>query len=437
MRRRQAMLAALAGAVMPGAGAAAEGLEAMAQALAARPFQPPPDDLPAAARGWDYDQWRRHPFTGTPRRSGPFAVHPFPRGYLFPDAVALELDGTPWQPGAEFQDAPPGLGFSGFRLVGELNTPGRPDEVVSFLGASYFRALGRGHAYGVSARAVSLGLGGVEEFPAFRLFRLAGDGVGALLDGPSLAGAFRITVAPGAETVLELHATLFPRHDLLALGVAPASSMFWFNTPHARDPRPAVHDSDTLAWEDAAGERRARPLDNPAAPRITDIPLPSPRGFGLLQRRRGPAAFADPEARYGDRPSLWVEPLGDWGPGHLRLLELPARDEYHDTIACAWQPAAPIPAGRPFRAAWRLRWADDAPARPGLARLASARREALGTALRFAGPALAATRPEGHGILAFEASEAEARLLLAPGGQARLRRADGTAASETAIGLPA
>lgn len=431
------MLAALAGAVAPRAGASSGGVEAMAEALAARPFLPPADDLPDGARGWDYDAWRRRGFEGTPPRVGPFTVHPFPRGYLFPDAVRIELDGRPWEPGNAFRHAPPGLGFSGFRLVGELNAPGRPDEIIAFLGASYFRALGRGHAYGISARAVSLNLGGVEEFPAFRLFRLSATGIEALLDGPSLAGAFRFTVSPGAETVVEVRATLFPRRDLPALGLAPASSMFWFNTPHPGDRRPAVHDSDILAWEDAGGERRVRPLDNPAAPRVTDIPLPAPRGFGLLQRRRGDAAFADAEARYGDRPSLWVEPLGDWGPGMLRLLELPARDEYHDTIACAWQTAAPVPAGRPFSAAWRLRWADDAPARPGLARLAEARREGAGTRLRFAGPGLAGTRPAGTGILGFAATAAEARLTLAPGGEARLLRADGAPASETAIGLPA
>ena len=430
------MLAALAGALAPRAGNAADDLEAMARALAARPFLPPPDDLPPAARDWDYDAWRRRAFAGSPRAAGAFQVLPFPRGYLFPDAVTIELDGAPWQPAADFAHAPAGLGFSGFRLVGELNAPGRPDEVISFLGATYFRALGRGHAYGISARALSLNLGGVEEFPAFRRFRIGAEGIGALLDGPSLAGALRCRVQPGDETLVEVQATLFPRRELRELGLAAASSMFWFNAGHPADPRPAVHDSDLLAWEDAAGERRVRPLDNPGAPRITDIALPAPRGFGLLQRRRGAEAFADPEARYGDRPSLWVEPIGDWGAGTLRLLELPARDEYHDTIALAWQPAAPIPPGQPFRAAWRLRWADDAPALPGLARITAARRDGTATRLHLAGAA-PGTTPEGSGILGFEATGSEARLTLAPGGEARLRHPDGRPASETAIGLPA
>ncbi|MCW8088375.1 glucan biosynthesis protein [Sabulicella glaciei] len=448
--RRELALAAWAGAGLSRVAIAATpsaDFEAQARALAARPFEPPDSELPEALRRLDYDGYRRLIFTGRAPRLGGFRVMPFHRGYLFPTRVeiALEQGGSfgAWRyDPADFQHAPPELpdiGFAGFRLLAELNAPGRWDEVVSFLGASYFRALGRGHAYGISARAVSVGLGGeAEEFPLFRAFRIRGGAeearMEALLDGPSLAGAFRIVLRPGEATVTELHAVLFPRRRLDRLGLAAASSMFWFSGAWPGDPRPAVHDSDFLLFETASGERVLRKLHNPAAPRLTDIPLASPRGFGLLQRRRGASAFHDPEARYGDRPSLWAEPLGDWGEGTLRLFEMPARDEYHDNIALTWQPANPPGPGESFRAAWRFHWADDALPRPGLARITEVSREGDAMRLRFSGTSLNDAIPVTQlaEIIHFEAAPGEALLALRPRGAARAFLArDGRALSET------
>ena len=39
---------------------------------------------------------------------------------------------------------PDDLGYAGLRFMHELDTPGKLDEIASFLGASYFRALGGG-----------------------------------------------------------------------------------------------------------------------------------------------------------------------------------------------------------------------------------------------------------------------------------------------------
>jgi glucans biosynthesis protein len=389
-----AALGAIAGA--RAAGFSAAQVEDMARDLASRPFAPPPDDLPPALAGLDYDNWRRITFRQESARwageAHGFTLHPFGRGYLFPHRVALHdvADGVarPWQwRAAEFRfdgllTPPESLGFSGFKLLGHLNAPGRADEIVSFLGASYFRALGRGHAYGISARGIALDVGGAEEFPEFRAFwieRPSGGAVTihALLDGPSVAGAYRLVVQPGVETATEVSACLFPRVPLRALGLAPASSMFR-GAPHepgrVPDSRPAVHDSDGLLIEHRSGERLWRPLGNPAAPRLAHFDAPAPRGFGLLQRARAFADYADAEARYHQRPSLWVEPVGDWGPGRVGLLELPTATEYEDNVAAFWQPAQPVPAGTAFRAAWRLRWCDDAPARPGLASIRATRR---------------------------------------------------------------
>jgi glucans biosynthesis protein len=444
------LLAALAAAQGPAhaGGTLTARVEAMAADLAARPYAPPEEALPDALASLDYDGYRRLTFEAEPPRLGPFRLQPFHRGYLFRRRVELNLveDGTarPWRyDAADFLHAPRAagdLGFAGFRLLGELNEPGRWGEVASFIGASYFRALGRGQAYGLSARGLALGLGGVEEFPDFRAFWIAAEGgearIHALLDGPSLAGAYAIVVRPGEETVTEIRAALFPRREGLDAGLAPASSMFWYagGDAPAGATRPAVHDSDVLLIETAEGDRLARPLVNPDRPRVTDLAASSPRGFGLLQRRRGFAAFADAEAKYHARPSLWTEPLGDWGEGSLRLLELPARDEYHDNIALAWRPARTPRPGEPWRVGWRLRWATDAPPAPGLARLVRAGREGGATELRFAGEGLARAEPAvtGGSAIAFAPDAEGATLLLraGPGTRATLRR-EGRAVSET------
>jgi glucans biosynthesis protein len=104
------------------------------------------------------------------------------------------------------------------------------------------------------------------------------------------------------------------------------------------DFRPEVHDSDGLLLRARDGEWLFRPLRNPQRTTRSQLRLDSPRGFGLLQRDREFASYQDLEARYERRPSAWVEPVGDWGPGALHLLEIASRSETHDNVAMAWVP---------------------------------------------------------------------------------------------------
>ncbi|HEX6241317.1 MAG TPA: glucan biosynthesis protein, partial [Polyangiales bacterium] len=76
----------------------------------------------------------------------------------------------------------------------------------------------------------------------------------------------------------------------------------------------------------------------PVRTRVSNYRLDSPRGFGLLQRDRDPDSYRDPVERYQDRPSAWVEPIGDWGAGQLRLLEFATELESDDNIASLWVP---------------------------------------------------------------------------------------------------
>jgi len=290
-----------------------------------------------------------------------------------------------WNLAEEARDAARGFGFSGFRTHGPLNRPDYFDEFLVFQGASYFRAVAKGQAYGLSARGLALKTAQPEgeEFPAFRRFWIERPRNGAesfvvhaLLDSPSLTGAYRFGVYPGETTAMEVNAILYPRTELTHLGAAPLTSMFfygWLDRAKADDFRPEVHDSDGLAILTGTGERLWRPLANPKSLQISAFLDYNPRGFGLIQRARRFERYEDLEAAYERRPSLWVEPKGDWGAGHVELVEIPTASEVHDNIAAYWRPAVSSPAKRPVQLAYTLRWGADAPGAPDLAQVAQSR----------------------------------------------------------------
>lgn len=318
-----------------------------------------------------------------------FQMDLMPPGFYYEDRVAVNVvrDGAaaPIPFSTDFFDfqeryfgfpegrAPSGqegdMGFSGIRFRHPINRPGVWDEVLVFQGASYFRAVARDTLYGLSARGLAIGTGSPdpEEFPLFTEFWVEEPEPGArtlrihaLLDGPSVAGAYRFIVTPGAETVMEVEARLFPRTDIAAAGIAPLTSMYFFG-PEKRagvdDFRDAVHDSDALRIVNGAGERLWRPLRNPAAVETSSFLDRDPQSFGLIQRSRAFTDYQDAEARYEQRPSAWVEPGEPWGPGAVQLVELPTADEFADNIVAFWRPAEPLAAGREHRFTYRLVWA--------------------------------------------------------------------------------
>ncbi|MET0328766.1 MAG: glucan biosynthesis protein, partial [Luteimonas sp.] len=205
-----------------------------------------------------------------------------------------------------------------------------------------------------------------EEFPVFRAFWLHQPAPGAdsivvdaLLDGPSVAGAYRFRIRPGDDTVFEVDARLFPRVAIDNAGIAPLTSMYQFDSADRTgidDYRPAVHDSDGLGMLTGVGEQVWRPLHNPGAIQHSGFQDQSPKGFGLMQRKRAFEDFQDAEAAYERRPSAWIEPLDDWGAGEVHLVEIPTGDEYHDNIVAFWRPAEPLQAGRESRWRYRLHW---------------------------------------------------------------------------------
>lgn len=351
---------------------------------AARPYEASGKDTPKFFREINYDTYRRitfKPDTTVWRDAGlRFQLQFFHPGYLYAGVRLNEFTDTHAQPipfAQSFFDYHDlkvpmlsrwGLEFAGFKVLHPLNQPDKWDELISFLGASYYRALGRNQLYGASARGLALDAGGPgqEEFPNFVEFWIrkpepdaTAITVHALLDGPSVAGAYTFVVTPGLETVVETRATLYFRRTPSAPGFAPLTSMFWFGEGSDRsfgDYRPEVHDSDGLLVAPDKDSRLWRPLVNPAGVLRSSFEAPALAGFGLLQRDRHFGHYADLESRYERRPGIWTEPVGAWPPGRLQLIELPAQDEYHDNVIVYWAPRDPLPAGKPVELAWKQRW---------------------------------------------------------------------------------
>lgn len=356
-----------------------------ARSLAASVYLPPKSELPPPFDGLSYDAYRGiRPVPGKAAMlplGSDYAVDLLPPGLYFPNPVEIELptetgfarlpvtpDLFTFEP-RYFDSIPetsPGAGFSGLRLRYPLNTADVLDEVLVVQGASYFRAIGQAMAYGLSARAVAIGTGGPvpEEFPRFTRLRLHGEQDGAVrmeavIDSPSLAGHLDMTLRPGADTVMDLAVTLLPRREIADIGVAPLTSMYLkgpMRSAVSDDFRPRVHDSDVLVIKTGGGEQVWRPIANPARVETSAFLDDNPVAFGFWQTARTFEDFEDSEARYHDRPSALVEPLDDWGPGAVILVEIPTGDEFMDNIVAFWRPTEPLAAGSEHRFAYRLIW---------------------------------------------------------------------------------
>lgn len=264
-------------------------------------------------------------------------------------------------------------GYSGFRITNPINRSDKWDEFLVFQGATYFRGLGEGNWYGLSSRglAVNTARPSGEEFPMFTDFWIERPNadetsitIHALMESRSITGAFTFTATPGKNTVITVESTLYPRTEVKFFGIGPLTSMFLYNSMNRTrfdDFRPAVHDSEGLFMISQNGEHIWRPLSNPKKLQISVFKNGQPKGFGLLQRRREFHQFEDAEAHYQDRPSAWVEPLSDWGPGHVELIEIPTSTEIHDNIVAFWQPKETMQANKAYDFNYKIHFGADLP----------------------------------------------------------------------------
>lgn len=266
--------------------------------------------------------------------------------------------------------------------------PAPLDEFFVFQGASYFRAVAREQTYGLSARGLAIGVGDKtpEEFPVFREFWIEQRTddqnfvtVYALMDSASATGIYTFKITPGEQTIADISAVIFPRVEIDNFGLASLTSMFLFDETNRHrfdDFRTNVHDSDGLAIHNGAGEWLWRPLANPNVLQESAFVDRKPRGFGLIQRARDFENYGDLSLHYEDRPSVWIEPKGNWGAGAVTLVELPTTTETDDNIVAYWRPSAPFLPGVRYEFAYRQTWAPGIPITNSLLKVIDSR---LGT----------------------------------------------------------
>ena len=366
-----------------------DAVSSRAKLLAKREYKALETNIPDALSQMNYDQYRSirfRPEASIWHNESLFELQLFHPGFLYREPIVLHMATDSADSYVQFKQeffnydgpaaplagvAPDNIGFAGFRVHYPLNSNEYKDEFVVFQGASYFRMVGPGLAYGLSARGLAIDTAEPkgEEFPVFREFWLVKPAPAdtrmvmyALLDSPSITGAYRFEILPGAPTEMLVEARLFARKDILKLGVAPLTSMYMWGENHTRyvdDFRPEVHDSDGLLMAAANGEWIWRPISNHRSLRVSSMMDENPRGFGLLQRDRDFEHYMDMEARYEKRPSMWIMPEGNWGKGRAELVEIPSDSETNDNIVAYWVPEKPMKAGGSATFKYRLRSFDE------------------------------------------------------------------------------
>ena len=404
-----------------------------ARQLASKPYENPPVTLSKELQALTYDQYRDIRFKPQKyhwRGAGLlFELAFFHAGFYFNFPVQIneitaggvqrvrfnpdDFDyGANKLPPQAVKDA----GFGGFRVHYPLNTPKYKDETVVFLGASYFRAIGKGQRYGSSSRglAIDTGLASGEEFPRFVEFWIERPTpkaqqlvIYALLDSKSVTGAYRFVLQPGIETGLDVRMQLHPRDNIAKAGIAPLTGMFLAGENQrstVADYRPEVHDSDGLSLHMENGEWIWRPFINARRLLVTSFAMPNPLGFGMMQRDRMFSHYEDLESRYELRPSMWVVPKGKWGAGKVELVQIPTPDETNDNIVAFWVPDNPVTSKQPLELEYEVLWQKDLETKPPQSYVVQTRRgtgyqrtpdkAAIGFMVDFEGPALRKLPPD-------------------------------------------
>jgi glucans biosynthesis protein len=346
-------------------------VQARAQEQARKPYAPLPDLLPpqlkkltpAQEQGifWNdtYRLWRK--------KGLPFQVDFYPLSndvHTAPTVNTVDRHGShllaysPTFFRFNFPINPPlplNLGYGGFYIryphMAPKSDPKLPlDGFFTVKGASYFRVMAKEQVYGLSSRALAINTvtENKEEFPQFTEWWLYQPAPGAdamvldaLLDSPSVSGAYEFTLHPGAQTSVDIRATLFFRKTVPQLGLAPFSSMYFYGENaknHFGNYHPEIHDSDGMLMNTGKGDWLWRPLEQTTFRQVYNFADTNPKGFGLLQRDRDFQHYQDLDMNYNLRPSAWVTPHGNWGAGVVQLIQLVTNNTNTDNVALYWHP---------------------------------------------------------------------------------------------------
>lgn len=383
-----------------GLGFQASSIIEQARALSRKPYVAPASDLPDVFSNLNYDQYVSIKPLPSVRiwnnENHGFKLEPLHRGFVFSNPVTLYViengqtqrityDTGQFDFGRIVPPVPSGdIGFSGFRLYAPTPS-GEAQEFAIVQGLSFFRAMARDQNFGVMARALSVRPADArgEEFPVFRAFWLekplpATNAIVAhgLFDSESVTGYIRMTFRPGEATIVDVETILFPRVALDHIGFGGMGSTYYFGPNDRRnvdDARAAAYESTGLQILNGQGEWLWRPLQNPETLQISAFIDQNPKGFGLLQRNRQYFDFQDDNQHFERRPSLWIEPIEEWGQGSVQLIEIPTDSEVNDNILAYWRPKSPLIAGSEVNFSYRQFWNWTPPNRPPLAVVSSTR----------------------------------------------------------------
>ncbi|MGP0042787.1 MAG: glucan biosynthesis protein [Rhodomicrobium sp.] len=362
-------------------------LDALARDLSGKPFKPFEKRVDDALANVPYEQYSRaivyKEDQAIWRKDGvPFWLEPYHTAgsyFAYPaglysvegvEAVKIPYSAQAFEfnPPAKQPQTPAQSDFAGVHALAQIDKLGVFTDFLSFVGGTNFRAIGSGMVLGVRARALAINTGqpGGEDFPLFRGFWIEKPKptdqsltVHCLIDSVNAVGRLKFVVTPGYATVIDTDAVIYPRRRIPYAGIAPIASRFFFGpgvAPKRRDYRPRVHDSEALYIVNGAGEQIWRPLLNPERLQFSVFVDKGPKGFGLIQRERYFASYQDADQQYEKRPSLWIEPIGDWGEGSIDLIELPAPDEINEYIVCFWRPKEGLGPGIGHRFRYRMHW---------------------------------------------------------------------------------
>ena len=371
----------------------------MARTLAAKPFKAPDTSLPSPFSSLTYENYvsiRSQAGSAIWSADGlGFAIEPLHRGFIFTTPMDIHIvdadkiarvpydrarfDFNKLQVGPDIKD----IGYSGFRILEARN--GGFDERAIFQGASFFRALAKDQTQGVMARALAIRTADPrgEEFPIIRAVWIEKPSaaarvivIHALLDSESLTGAYRFTLRVNDATIIDTESTLIPRLEVDNYGIAAMQATSFYSPldrHNSDDLRPAVYEVSGLRMLSGKEEWLWRPVSNRLNLQGSAFVDESPRGFGLLQRERDPGAFEDDEQHWERRPSLWIEPIADWGAGQFELIEIPTESEINQNINAYWRPKEGLKPGKETSFSYRQFWCWSPPSKPALATATQAR----------------------------------------------------------------
>ncbi|MFV0281773.1 MAG: glucan biosynthesis protein [Rhodoblastus sp.] len=371
----------------------------IARSFAKAPFMPAPTELPEAFTGLNYEQYvglrlRKEKLIWADDKVG-FVIEPLHRGFIFNSSMMIHVveNGLSHRLAYHVGDFEtgavnppqnlPDIGFSGFRVL--VPREGRLAEVAIFQGASFFKARAPGQAYGVQARGLSLKTADPrgEEFPHFRAVWIekptrASNAliVHALLDSESVSGAYRFTIRPGEAIIIDTELTLVPRASVENVGIGSMSATSISSPLDRRRPddvRPIIADVNGLQMNTGKDEWIWRSVTNRQTLQVSSFVDERPKGFGFLLRNRDFESYQDDDLKWETRPSLWIEPLNEFGPGFVALTEIPAESETNSNCIAYWRPKGGLSAGVEASWAYRQFWCWGPPTQPPLLRVTETR----------------------------------------------------------------